>query len=158
MHQIFCNLAGADTSFYERSYLARVSAPVRPEKKGPTTGKYFVILDDYTITMSDNLSGVFMPISQSINQSVSVSAMSLSDDMYDCNDLVQVSAVRTPSTKNKFKARQGAKAVKKLERLESASETLIPDEATTYRALSARANYLAQDRPDVAFSIKELFR
>ena len=108
--------------------------------------------------MSDNLSGVFMPISQPINQSVSVSAMSLSDDTYDCNDLVQVSAVRTPSTKNKFKARQGAKAVKKLERLESASETLIPDEATTYRALSARANYLAQDRPDVAFSTKELCR
>ena len=43
-------------------------------------------------------------------------------------------AVRTPSTKNKFKARQGTKAVKKLERLESASQILTPEEATTYRA------------------------
>ena len=60
--------------------------------------------------------------------------------------------------KNKIKARQGAKAVKKLERLESASAVLTPEEATTYRALSARANYLAQDRPDVAFYTKELCR
>ena len=67
-------------------------------------------------------------------------------------------AVRIPSTKNKFKARQGSKAVKKLERLESASEVLTPEEATTYRALNAKANYLAQDRPDVAFSAKELCR
>lgn len=141
-----------------RAFLSRASqrAGITGNKQGPTAGKYFV--DHYTITMSDNLSGVFMIVSQSINQSVGMSAMTLSDDMYDCNDLVQVSAVRTPSTKNKFKARQGAKAVKKLERLESASETLIPDEAKTYRALSARANYLAQDRPDVAFSTKELCR
>ena len=32
------------------------------------------------------------------------------------------------------------------------------EEATTYRALSARANYLAQDRPDITFSAKELCR
>ena len=108
--------------------------------------------------MSDNLSGVFVPVSQSINQSVGMSAITLSDDKYDSNALVQVSAVRTPSTKNRFKARQGAKAVKKLEWLESASTVLTPEEATTYRALSARANYLAQDRPDVAFSTKELCR
>ena len=67
-------------------------------------------------------------------------------------------AVRAPLTENKFKARQGAKAVKKLERLESTSQTLTPEEATAYRALSARANFLAQDRPDDAFSIKELCR
>ena len=67
-------------------------------------------------------------------------------------------AARTASTKNKFQKRQGAKAVKKLERLESKSFALSPDEATMHRALSARANYLAQDRPDIAFSTKELCR
>ena len=87
-----------------------------------------------------------------------MSAITLSDDVCACNGLVQMSAVRTPSTKNKFKARQGAKAVKKLERLESASDVLTPEEATTYRALNSRANYLAQDRPDVAFSTKEIRR
>ena len=63
-------------------------------------------------------------------------------------------AVRAPSTKKKFKGRQGAKAVKKLERLESAAQILKPEEATTYRALSARANYLARETPDAAFSTK----
>ena len=79
-----------------------------------------------------------------------------SDSMYVSQMLLgkiqNLIAVRAPSTKNKFKARQGAKAVKKLERLESASQILTPEEATNYRALSARANDLAQDRPDVAFS------
>eukprot|EP00969_Alexandrium_andersonii_P096212 4248494-Alexandrium_andersonii.AAC.1 len=31
-------------------------------------------------------------------------------------------------------------------------------EATRYRALAARANYLAQDRPDVQYATKELRR
>ena len=35
---------------------------------------------------------------------------------------------------------------------------LDPEEATCFRALSARCNYLAQDRPDVAFAAKELCR
>ena len=67
-----------------------------------------------------------------------------------------LSAVRTPSTKNKFKGRQGAKAVKKLERLQSTAQSLTPEQATTCSALSARANYLAQDWPDVALATKEL--
>ena len=50
------------------------------------------------------------------------------------------------------------KAVKKLERLESTSHALGPEENAMYRALSARANDLAQDRPDIAFSTKELCR
>ena len=119
------------------------------------------MLDDYTINMSDNLSGVFMPVDQSVG--ISALTQSKSDELYDCNVLVQVFydganmsddlvqymyeftadmvnpsddlyvsqlllgntqhlfAVRTPSTKNKFKARQGAKTVKKRERLESTS-------------------------------------
>ena len=42
---------------------------------------------------------------------------------------------------------------------EAAEESLLTaEEATKYRALVARANYLAQDRPDVQFSVKELAR
>ena len=48
--------------------------------------------------------------------------------------------------------------MKKLERLQTTSQNLLPEEATLYRALSARANYLAQDRPDIAYSTKELCR
>lgn len=68
-----------------------------------------------------------------------------------------VMAVRTPSTKKKGANRQGAKAVKKLERVSSTGD-LNPHEATMFRAFSARANYLAQDRPDIALSTKELCR
>ena len=58
-------------------------------------------------------------------------------------------AVRTPSTKRKGSDRQGATAVKKLERV-NPTEDLTPHEATMFGAFSARANYLAQDRPDIA--------
>ena len=40
----------------------------------------------------------------------------------------------------------------------STTGDLPQSEATLFRALSAMANYLAQDRPDVAFSTKELCR
>ena len=48
--------------------------------------------------------------------------------------------------------RLGAKRVNTLERIQSKGEILNPQEATLYRALAARANYLALDRPDVAFA------
>ena len=68
-------------------------------------------------------------------------------------------AVRTPpANANKFKKRQGAKATKKLERLESIGEILNSHEATLFRALAARCNYLASDRADIAYSAKELCR
>ena len=41
---------------------------------------------------------------------------------------------------------------------EERSEVLDPAEATEYRALAARANYLAADRPDVGYAVKELCR
>ena len=66
-------------------------------------------------------------------------------------------ANRTASSKVKGPARKGAKAANKLERI-SSSGNLSPAEATVFRALSARANYLAQDRPDISFSTKELCR
>ena len=66
-----------------------------------------------------------------------------------------VYANRTPPAKG-AKGRHGAKKVKKLEQLASQSYALCPEEATMYRALAARANFLAQDRVDIAFSCKEL--
>ena len=35
---------------------------------------------------------------------------------------------------------------------------LTPVEASKFRALAARANFLASDRPDIAFAVKELCR
>ena len=60
--------------------------------------------------------------------------------------------------KAKFKKRVGAKAVKQFEHLSRAEGALSQSDATTYRAISARSNYLAQDRPDASFSSKELCR
>ena len=37
-------------------------------------------------------------------------------------------------------------------------EELEGEHATRYRALAARANYLAADRPDIMYSVKELCR
>ena len=68
--------------FISRAFLSRASqrTGITGQKKGPATGKSFVILDDYTIDMSDNLSGEFVPVSQPLNQSVGMSATTLSDD------------------------------------------------------------------------------
>ena len=69
-------------------------------------------------------------------------------------------AVRTPSSRKPWdkNSRQGAKRVKKFERLEKDGPELSPADATMFRALAARANYLAQDRPDLAFAAKEVCR
>ena len=76
-----------------------------------------------------------------------------------CKSVDSISAVRTPpANANKYKKRLGAKASKNLEKLESVGFELNPTEATLYRALSARCNYLAQDRCDIAFAAKELCR
>jgi hypothetical protein len=73
--------------------------------------------------------------------------------------LGRICAAKTPPAK-KFQGakRKGAKAVKKMERAANADFLLDREEATMFRALSARANFLAQDRPDVNFSTKELCR
>ena len=54
--------------------------------------------------------------------------------------------------------RKGARATKKIEKLMSEGYELEPTEATAFRALSARGNYLGADRPDVGYSAKELCR
>ena len=71
--------------------------------------------------------------------------------------LPRVHAVRTPPAKKPQTKRAGAKAVKQMERI-SAEYTLSPEDATTYRALSARANFLSQDRGDIQYATKELCR
>ena len=83
------------------------------------------------------------------------------DKLFDMMDMYMdiVYATRTPpANSNKYKKRLGAKASKNLEKLESVGFELNSKEATLYRALSARCNYLAQDRVDVAFAAKELCR
>ena len=63
------------------------------------------------------------------------------------------------SSKNKFqKARLGTKAAKNYEKLENVGDLLDEEESTMFRALSARYLYLAMDRPECAFSAKELCR
>ena len=69
-----------------------------------------------------------------------------------------LAALTPPAKKNTYQKRSGAKAAQKLEQLESMGHGLNPKEATVFHALSARANYLAQDRVYVAYSSKELCR
>ena len=66
-------------------------------------------------------------------------------------------ATRTPPAKRPANKRAGAKAVKAMEKL-SCEYTLGPEEATNFRALSARSNFLAQDRGDIQYATKELCR
>ena len=39
---------------------------------------------------------------------------------------------------------------------EEASDELVGAEATRFRAVAARANYLAVDRPDIEYAVKEI--
>ena len=57
-----------------------------------------------------------------------------------------------------MKKRLGTKAVNAHEALEATGEALTEEQCTLFRALAARANYLALDRPDCAFACKELCR
>ena len=51
----------------------------------------------------------------------------------------------------KFKPKRiGVRAAKAAEKLKTATGILSPENATTFRALAARANYLALDRPDIS--------
>ena len=64
----------------------------------------------------------------------------------------------TPVRNSRYKKRVGAKQAKKLEISANNEFVLSPGDATIYRALAARCNCLSQDRPDIAFSSKELCR
>ena len=76
----------------------------------------------------------------------------------DLDALLQPVFVTKPVKSNKYQKRVGAKTAKKLELAENSEFELSPADATTYRALAARCNYLSQDRPDISFSSKELCR
>ena len=73
-------------------------------------------------------------------------------------DISYVASVRTPSSKPKAQKRKGAREVKQVEMQADENQKLTAESATTYRALSARCNYLAQDRPDLSYAAKELCR
>ena len=70
----------------------------------------------------------------------------------------RLNAVKTAKQKKYGPARQGAKKAKALEKLQSVGPILNPEEATGYRAISARGNYLAQDKADMSYAAKELCR
>ena len=67
-------------------------------------------------------------------------------------------SVETKPIKKAGPKRLGAKRVKDMEKLQSPGETLKHEDATMFRVLAARANYLALDRPDVAYATTELCR
>ena len=67
-------------------------------------------------------------------------------------------AAKTKPNKKHGPQRQGAKRAKAMERLTNAEGALDPEQATGYRALSARGNDLSQDRADIAYSTKALCR
>lgn len=52
----------------------------------------------------------------------------------------------------------GSKATKNAERLLEAGDELTEEESTQFRALAARGNHLALDRPELAYASKELCR
>ena len=67
------------------------------------------------------------------------------------------SARTAPATKKHGQKRAGAKTVKRMEQ-ESAEYKLSSEGATSLRALSARGNFLSQDRADINDATKELCR
>lgn len=72
--------------------------------------------------------------------------------------LDKILATRTPPAggKGKFKKRVGTRKVKEFERAQAMEDgSLTSESATPYRGMSARGNYLSQDRTDLSFSIKE---
>ena len=77
------------------------------------------------------------------------------DGRFDLDEYI--SAVRTPGSK-KNKGRKGAREVRKIEQECEEGDKMTSAAATQYRAVAARCNYLAQDRPDIAYASKELYR
>jgi hypothetical protein len=84
-------------------------------------------------------------------------AMSINTFIEAYNKLIHATRTK-PVEQNKYKKRLGAKKAKKLEIAENSEFVLSPADATMYRALAARCNYLSQDRPDISYSSKELCR
>ena len=98
------------------------------------------------------------PISPQESRSPAKSPMAPPQAPLSRRSIVVAAAMTKPVKKPTAKKRAGAKATKKLERLVSKGFELEPAEATMFRALSACANYLSQDRPDISYPGKELCR
>ena len=100
-----------------------------------------------------------IPMSSSPNTRRSILRHVLRDGPAWETPSVESLAKITKSSKNKFlKARLGAKAATNYEKLENAADVLDDETSTMFRALAARYLYLAMDRPECAFSAKELCR
>ena len=68
-------------------------------------------------------------------------------------------AAATPKAKQQmYRKKLGTKAVKECETSDAVGSVLSDEQATNFRALAARANYLALDRPDLAYASEELCR
>ena len=87
-----------------------------------------------------------------------LTAAQLVKTMSELPTVDSIAAVKSKSPA-KYKKRLGAKQVKNFEKEAALADGLLKaNAATTFRAVSARSNYLAQDRPDGTFSSKELCR
>ena len=76
-----------------------------------------------------------------------------------CDSYLQVTCVptvRTPSSRKQTETRKGTREIKQAELHADEHDRLTAESATTYRALAAGCNDLAQDRPDISFASKEL--
>ena len=73
-------------------------------------------------------------------------------------EMSTVATINALVKKSKTQKRIGARAARAEERLKDPTAVLVGKDATSFRAVVARANYLALDRPDVAFATKELCR
>lgn len=69
---------------------------------------------------------------------------------------LMVNAVNTKHVA--MNSRANARKVRHIEKKADTGDMLNAEEATSYRAMSARANYLAQDGPDIGYACKELCR
>ena len=78
--------------------------------------------------------------------------------VYDHDVCFAVSSTRWPSSKQTFQKRQGTRQVRLIEQASNADERSTLEAATTFRALVAHANDLAQGRVDLAYATKELCR
>ena len=124
-------------------------------------------LDNCATLLEPESIGVFLdsmanrdaPCHASMTECEAASFMSESPDLEISHPLDCIAAVKGKAAANKFKKRLGAKKVKHFERDAALADGAVnPTAATTYRAVSARSNYLAQDWPDGTFSSKDFCR
>ena len=70
----------------------------------------------------------------------------------------KIATLRTPSARNKMQKRKSAREVERADIHADENIRLTAESASTFKALAVNCNYLAQDRPDISFAIKEQCR